>query len=327
MPNGTMSNQTPHDQSNSGRPARHHSQAHSHSHSHSHHHAHGAILGRMKFAFILNLVFAVIELVGGIWTNSVAILSDALHDFGDAIAVMLAIVMEKLSHKQSDHHFSYGYRRFSTLGAIITGVVLIAGSVVILIEAIPRLMNPQQPETNGMIVLAVLGVAVNGLAAYRISHGTSLNEKMLMWHMIEDVMGWVLVLVGALVMKFFDVPQVDAGLAIALSLWILYNVFQNLKSAMKVFLMASPQGDTLQIVQSEILKINLVRDIHHAHLWSLDGENHVLTIHVVVDPTAGIAEMEKVKSEVKALVRNHGIIEATVETEVLGTVCIDPEHQ
>ncbi|WP_374030394.1 cation diffusion facilitator family transporter [Bdellovibrio bacteriovorus] len=134
--------------------AHHH---HSHSHGHHHHHSHGAAVGRMTFALVLNLTFAVIELIGGLWTNSVAILSDALHDFGDAIAMLLAIILEKVSHKQSDGKFSYGYRRFSTLGAVITGLILVLGSIFILVEAVPRLFAPQQPHADGMILLAFFG--------------------------------------------------------------------------------------------------------------------------------------------------------------------------
>ncbi len=308
----------------------HHSHAHTGNkhfgHSHHHSHAHGSSLGRMKFAFILNFGFAFVELFGGVLTNSVSIMSNAIHDFGDAIAVALAIGMENLSHKRSDVNFSYGYRRFSTLGAIITGVILMAGSVLILIKSIPRLITPEQPQTDGVLALAIFGVLVNGIAAYRISHGKSLSEKMLMWHMLEDVMGWVLVLIGALVMKFFNVPEVDAGLAITLSLWILYNVFRNLKEAMKVFLMAKPSDASLDKVQAEIMLIDLVKDVHHAHLWSLDGENHILTVHVAVDPSAGVLEMEKVKLSVKELVKKYGIIEANVETELFGGGCFDPHH-
>ena len=304
-----------------------HHHGHSHSHSHSHHHSHGAIIGRMRFAFLLNLGFAIVELVGGIMTNSMAILSDALHDFGDALAMIIAITMEKVSHKTSDQHFSYGYRRFSTLGAIITGVILILGSVFILIEAAPRLIHPQQPHANGMLILAFFGVAVNGYAAFRISKGTSLNERMLMWHMIEDIAGWVLVLIGAIVMKFFDVPQVDAGLAIALSLWILYNVFRNLKEAMKVFLMATPKGASVEEVNAEIKSLDLVEGVHHAHLWSLDGENHVMSVHVVLKSSARIEDMQVVKLKIKDLVKKYGIIEATIETEIDGVGCLDPEHR
>lgn len=304
-----------------------HHHHHSHSHGHHHHHSHGAALGRMKMAFVLNLVFACVELAGGLWTNSVAILSDALHDFGDALAVALAIFLEKFSQKQSDGNFSYGYRRFSTLGALITGMILIVGSIFILIESVPRLLNPQQPHAEGMILLALLGLGVNGYAAYRVSKGESLNEKMLMWHMLEDVIGWAMVLVGAIVMKFYYVPQLDAGMAIALALWILYNVFRNVREAMKVFLMAAPSNIAISEVEAAVRKVSLVGDVHHAHLWSLDGENHIFTAHIVLQSGATIGDMEAVKGQVKKCVKDFGIIEATIEIEYNGESCVDPAHK
>ncbi|KYG63677.1 cobalt transporter [Bdellovibrio bacteriovorus] len=306
--------------------AHHH---HSHAdgkHHHHHHHSHGAALGNMTWAFALNLSFSIIELVGGILTNSVAILSDALHDFGDAVAMLLAIGLEKFSHKKSDHHFSYGYRRFSTLGAVITGGILIVGSIMILIEAVPRLINPQQPHADGMIALAVLGLTVNGYAAYRVSKGESLNEKMLMWHMIEDVLGWAMVFVGAIVMKFFDLPQLDAGMAIALALWIMYNVFRNLREAVDVFLMATPANASVADVEELIKKIPGVKAIHHSHLWSLDGQSHIFTAHVVLAAESSFEDVLQVKADIKKKVSSLGIIEATIETELLGMECIDPEH-
>ena len=315
------------DMSKNENKSHHHHHSHgSHSHGHHYHHSHGAALGRMKWAFLLNLGFAVIELIGGLWTNSVAILSDALHDFGDAVAVAIAIGLEKFSHKAVDEKFSYGYRRFSTLGALITGLILVFGSVFILIEAIPRLLNPVQPHADGMIALAILGLSVNGYAAYRVSKGESLNERMLMWHMMEDVAGWGLVLFGAIVMKFFDIPQLDAGLAIALSLWILYNVFKNLREALQIFLMGSPRQVQLEEIKAEILKLENVLQVHHAHLWSLDGESHVYTAHLVFAAGVPFEQMTVVKNKVKALVRQYGIVEASLETEWENNPCQDPSH-
>lgn len=280
----------------------------------------------MTWAFALNLSFSIIELVGGILTNSVAILSDALHDFGDAVAMLLAIGLEKFSHKKSDNHFSYGYRRFSTLGAVITGGILIVGSIMILIEAVPRLVNPQQPHAEGMIALAILGLTVNGYAAYRVSKGESLNEKMLMWHMIEDVLGWAMVFVGAIVMKFFDLPQLDAGMAIALALWIMYNVFRNLRQAVDVFLMAAPANASVADVEALIVKVPGVQAVHHGHLWSLDGQSHIFTGHIVLAVNSTVEEVIRIKTEIKKKVKELGIVEATLETEVLGTPCVDPQH-
>lgn len=280
----------------------------------------------MSIAILLNLAFALIELVGGLWTNSVAILSDALHDFGDAMAMMIALGLEKYSGKKSDQSFSYGYKRFSTLGAVITGVILVFGSIVILTQAIPRLFQPTQPHADGMILIALLGVAVNGYAALKVSKGTSLNEKMLMWHMIEDVLGWVMVLVGAIVMKFFDFPQLDAGMAILLAGWILFNVIRNLKEAFKVFLMAVPTQIDLKIIENEIIKLPEVTGVHHAHIWSLDGENHIYTAHLVIASVKDMNKVEVLKSNIKKNLKQFGIYEATLEIELQGVACADPDH-
>lgn len=293
--------------------------AHSHSGS-------GSSTKRMAIALCLNLGFALIELVGGLWTNSVAILSDALHDFGDAMAMLIALGLEKLSQKKSDQNFSYGYKRFSTLGAVITGGILVVGSIVILFEAVPRIFNPTQPHADGMILLALLGVLVNGYAALKVAKGTSLNEKMLMWHMIEDVLGWVMVLVGSIVMKFFDIPQIDAGMAILLASWILFNVVRNLKEAFKVFLMAVPSHLETSFVEAEIKKYPQVKDVHHAHIWSLDGENHIYTAHIVMDSMQDMAKVEELKAKIKKDLKVFGVYEATLEIELQGVECSDPNH-
>lgn len=297
---------------------------HSHGMGHHHHHVSGSI-GRMTFALVLNLTFAVIELIGGFYTNSVAIMSDALHDFGDSIALAIAIIMEKLSLRQSNSDYSYGYRRFSVLGAFITGVILVVGSVFILSEAVPRLLNPQQPKANEMILLAFIGVLVNGAAALRVSKGSSLNERMLMWHMLEDVMGWVIVLIGAIVMKFWNLPQIDAALAIILSLWVMYNVFRNLHQASRVFLMANPlsMNSVIELLKQE----EVVSDVHHTHLWSLDGEKHILTAHLVLHRELQTSELQNLKMKMKDSLKVFNIIEATFEIETKDFPCKDPIHK
>lgn len=280
----------------------------------------------MQFAFALNFCFAIFEVFGGYWTNSIAITTDAIHDFGDSFALLMAIILEKISHKKSDPRYSYGYRRFSVLGAVLTGGVLSVGSIIVLIKAVPRLIYPEQPVVDGMIGMAIFGVVVNGAAAYRVSRGTSLNERMIMWHMMEDVLGWVLVLVGAIVMKFFDLPQVDAALGILLALWILYNVFRNLREAIKVFLMAMPAKLKMTSVEEKILAVVSVMGVHHSHLWSLDGEQHIYTGHVVVSHATPSAEIDRIKGDIKSALKSLGIVEATLEIEFDNTNCEDPHH-
>lgn len=303
-----------------------HHHHHHHGH-HHHHHSHGdQVSGRLWLAFFLNLSFAVIELIGGYLVNSIAIITDALHDFGDATAIGLAFVLEKISRRAANDQYSYGYRRFSTAAALVTGFILVAGSLYILTEAVPRLFEPQTPFAPGMIALAVLGVAVNGFAAWRVSRGTSLNEKMIVWHLLEDAIGWVAVLIGAVVIQVTGWAQVDAILACLLALWILWNVTRNLRDVLRVFLQMVPPGVNLSKVKSHILQVQGVKDLHHLHVWSLDGEQHILTAHIVVSAVLDVQSLEAKKLEIKKVLKQEGIAEATLEFECEGADCADPHH-
>ena len=194
-------------------------------HAHNHNHGNNDVKN-IKTAFFLNFAFTIIEFIGGVLTNSMAILSDAVHDLGDCITLGFSWYFQKVSKKPRTQDFTYGYKRFSLLGAVINSVILLVGSVVILINAVPRLFNPQQPDVKGMLLLAVLGVVINSIALFRLRKGSSINEKVVSLHMLEDVLGWVAVLIGAGVMYFVDAPIIDPILSIAIALFILVNVFR-----------------------------------------------------------------------------------------------------
>lgn len=244
-------------------------------------HSHSQSSEKIGWAFFLNFGFTIIEFIGGWLTNSTAIMADAVHDLGDTLSIGSAWLLNKLGTKSATKEFTYGYRRLSLLGALINGIVLIVGSAWVLYEAVPRLSNPEMPETEGMIALAILGVLVNGFAAYKLQGGKSLNEKVLNWHLLEDVLGWVAVLIVAIVMQFKDWPVLDPVLSIGFTLFILFNVIRNLISTVKLFFQASPDNDLLQNVTDKLLELDAVSNLHHLHIWSLDGEHHVATVHIV----------------------------------------------
>lgn len=306
--------------------AHHESCSHSH-HSHGHHHHHG-VSGRMGVAFFLNLGFAIIELIGGIMTNSMAILSDALHDFGDAFSLGIAWWLEKKSHQQSDETFSYGYRRFSIFSATITGVLLVTGSVIIVYNSILRLQNPEPASARGMMALAILGLVVNAAAFYRLSKGQSLNEKMLSWHFIEDMTGWAVVLVGSLVMMAADVPWLDPLMAICLSVWVLYNVLRHLRETVQVFMQITPAHLRGSDVSDFLKSFAEVSATHHTHVWTLDGESHIMTTHVVLKSAINWDQAQDLKNQMKHQLRHKfGIHEATIEFEIQGQKCDDEAHR
>jgi len=249
---------------------------------HDHHHHHHGNAENLRAAFFLNLGFTLIELVGGLLTNSVAILSDALHDLGDSLALGLAWFLQNYANKGSDPQFSYGYRRFSLLGAVINALVLTVGSVFILIETVPRLLSPEPFNAVGMIGLAVLGVAVNGFAAYRLRGDKGSNAEVMSLHLLEDVLGWVAVLIVGVISLFVSLPILDPLLALAIAAYILYNVVQKLIGTVELFLQRVPGNIDLERVRRDLVQVDNVESAHHLHIWSLDGEHHVLTAHLVV---------------------------------------------
>ena len=288
--------------------------AHSHSHSSE----------KIGWAFFLNFGFTIIEFIGGWLTNSTAIMADAVHDLGDTLSIGSAWLLNKLGTKSATKEFTYGYRRLSLLGALINGIVLIVGSAWILYEAVPRLSNPEMPETEGMIVLAILGVLVNGFAAYKLHGGKSLNEKVLNWHLLEDVLGWVAVLIAAIVMQFKEWPVLDPVLSIGFTLFILFNVIRNLISTVKLFFQASPDNDLLQNVTDKLLELDAVSDLHHLHIWSLDGEHHVATVHVV-SQFESKAEYLELKESVSNALQEFELSHTTIEIELTSEECRDAD--
>lgn len=285
-----------------------------------HHHHHST--KNIRAAFFLNLGFAILELVGGLFTNSVAILSDALHDLGDSLTLGASWYFAKLAQKGSDREFSYGYKRFSVLGALISSVVLLMGSIFIISETIPRLLDPVQPDTSGMIILGIVGVAINGFAALKLSHGHSLNERAVYLHLLEDVLGWVATLIGAIVMHYTDYPVIDALLSIGIAIFILINVFSNLKKSFKIILQGTPQDIDIDKIHDAIISTEGVINFHDCHTWTMDGQYHILSVHLVVN-NLKMNELEKVKEEVKSRLKELGIDHSTVEFEQEGMDC-DP---
>jgi cobalt-zinc-cadmium efflux system protein len=288
--------------------------AHQHDHSHDHHgHGHDHASNNLLVALALNFSFAVIELVGGIYTNSVAVLSDALHDFGDAFSLGVAWYLQKISGKPRDEYYSYGYRRFSLLGALVVSSVLLIGVALVLRESVERLIKPEQADPKGMIVLAVLGVAINGFAALRVKKGDSHNERAVYLHLLEDVLGWIAVLFSSVVMLFLNWPFLDPLVSLGISLFILFNVYKNLRGVVRILLMEVPGHVKLPEFESAVRALKHVKDLDDLHLWTLDGKHHVLTMQVIVSDKLGFAALRKIKQQIRQLAELQGIRHSTIE--------------
>jgi len=261
-------------------------------------------------AFLLNLAFSVFEFVGGILTGSVAIASDAVHDLGDAASIGLSYFLEKKSRQQPDETYTYGYARYSVIGSMITTLILLVGSVMVIWNAIGRLIEPVQIHYNGMILFAVVGVCVNLGAAF-VTHGDgSLNQKAVNLHMLEDVLGWAVVLVGAIVMRFTDLVWIDPLMSIGVAAFILVNAGRNLKEGLDTFLEKIPRGIEVGQIKEHVTQIDGVLDVHHIHIWSMDGQSRYATMHIVTNSDA-----QRIKKSVREELREHGISHVTLELE------------
>lgn len=308
--------------------------AHNHSNQHS----------GLNTAFWLNAVFSLIEIAGGLYTNSTAILSDAIHDLGDTVAIGSGILLEKLSEKKRTKNYSYGYKRFSLLSAFFLSVLLIGGSVVILVKAGTALSSPHEVNSLGMLWLAVLGILVNGLAFLKIknqgnadhnhmhhhhshdhpnhshSHNHSQNNQALMLHMLEDVLGWAAVLIGSIVIYFTEWFWIDPLLSIGIALFILFNAVKNLIQTSKIFLQAVPENVSITQLTKDILEIDGVKDVHDVHVWTLDGNYSIGTVHVVVE-NEFISDQQELRDKIEKIMDQYSIKHPTLQIETSDTPC------
>lgn len=279
--------------------------------SHSHQHK---STRNIKVAFFLNLAFTLLEIIGGIWTNSVAILSDAIHDLGDSLSLGMSWYFDKKAKKKGNNKFSFGYQRFSVLGALINCLVLLFGSIFILLEAIPRIIEPEHSNAKGMIVFAIIGVFVNGTAVYKLKSGETLNEKVVSLHLLEDVLGWVAVLIVSIVLLFWDVPILDPLLSILILIYILVNAIKKLRETLLIFLQGVPLDINKEDIEKEIKELDNVESIDQINIWSLDGENHVISIHIRLS-VVSLEKVTLIKKDVRSILENKSINNITIEVE------------
>jgi cobalt-zinc-cadmium efflux system protein len=279
---------------------------------HNHHHS---AVSNLKLAFFLNLGFTIVEFIGGFWTNSTAILADAVHDLGDSFALAQAWYFESLSEKGATRTYTYGYRRFTLLGAVVSALVLMVSSFYVLSEAIPRIIEPEHSNAQGMALLALLGVSVNAFAMLRLSKGSGANIRIVALHLLEDVLGWAAILVVAVILMFKDIHVLDPILATLITIYILTNIVRQLRGIVPVFLQASPASTDIVEIGRQLENLELVDSTHHLHLWSLDGEHTVLTAHIVTERILTPEEYALLKQRFRHIVDTNEIYHSTLEIE------------
>lgn len=291
-------------------------------HSHHHTHVHAPEGGKnIAIAFLLNFSFTIIELIGGLLTNSVAILSDALHDLGDSISLALAWYFQKVSGHSPNARYSYGYKRFALLGALINATVLLLGSVFVIYASVMRIIEPQYVKVEGMFLLAILGVIINGVAVWRTHKSSGINERIVSLHLLEDVMGWIAVLIASVVMMFVEIPILDPILSIGISIFVLYNVVRNLITTFNVILQGVPSDIKLTELQKKVEQLDAVISVHDLHVWSLDSQYNIASLHAVISPEMTLEQMTQLKHNIKLLMLAEQIEHTTVEFETEQEEC------
>jgi cobalt-zinc-cadmium efflux system protein len=285
---------------------------------------------RVRFAAFMNFAFTIVEIIGGLWTNSLAILSDALHDFGDSIALIVSWLFERGAKKAPDARHTFGYQRLSLFSALFSAAVLVGGSIVIIFEAIPRFFNPETVNAFGMVGIAVIGITFNGAGFFLLKKGASLNEKVLSWHLLEDVLGWIGVFVGGIIIYVWKFYLIDPIITVALTVFILYNVAKNLREAINILLQGVPKHINLEAVKEDIKAITGVLEMHDIHIWSLEGETDVFSAHVVVDDETLEKRPQQTKQTIKDTLEKHHIEHSTIELEgkgqCTGMVCEERQN-
>ncbi len=274
---------------------------------------------RIGMAFLLNMSFAIAESVGGLLFGSVAVLSDAVHDFGDAVSIGLALWLEKKSRRAPDGRYTYGYGRYSVFGGLFTTLLLLIGSATVMLHAIGRLRQPTEVDTGGVLWMAAVGLAVNAVAAFVTHGGASLNQRAVNLHMLEDVLGWAVVLVGAVVMCLTGWTLLDPLLSVGVSLFVIIKAIGSLRDTLSVLAEGTPAAIVCETLAADLTAVDGVRNVHHLHVWSLDGIHHAATLHAVIDGDASNA-----KARMRAVLKAHDITHVTLETESPEECCEQP---
>ncbi|MCP5468549.1 MAG: cation transporter [Deltaproteobacteria bacterium] len=285
--------------------------------------SHNQKVRNIKVATFLNISFTIIEIIGGLWTNSLAILSDALHDFGDSIALLTSWLAERMAQKPPDTKRTFGYKRLSLFSALFAALVLVAGSLFILSETIPRLLNPEHVNSRGMAGLAIVGIFFNSIGFLRLTKGASLNERVLSLHLLEDVLGWVVILIGSIIIEFWDNHLIDPIMTIGFTVFILWGVIKKLKETFNVLLQGVPSYINISEIKNALISLTGVSAVHDVHIWSLDGETNIFTAHIVLEKTI-MGEAFELREKIKKILENFQIKHSTIEIETEASCLSSP---
>ena len=263
-------------------------------------------------AFFLNLTYAIVEFIAGGVFGSSAVLADSVHDLGDAIAIGISAFLESISNREEDSHYTLGYKRFSLLGAMITAVILMTGSVLVILENIAKIFHPQPVNDEGILWLGIIAIIINVLASLVIRKGQTKNESILSLHFLEDTLGWVAVILMAIVLRFTDWYILDPLLSLVISFFILSKALPRFWSTLKIFLDAVPEGVDIQKIKTDLAELDHVASVNQLNLWTMDGLEKNAIVHVCLKE---MEHMETCKESIRIFLKDCGFQNITIEVD------------
>ena len=264
-------------------------------------------------AFFLNLSYAIVEFIAGGIFGSSAVLADSVHDLGDAIAIGISALLETISNREEDRHYTLGYKRFSLLGALVTAVILITGSILVILENIAKIFHPQSVNDEGIFWLGIIAITINVLASLVIRKGQTKNESILSLHFLEDTLGWLAVILMAIILRFTDWYILDPLLSLAISFFILSKALPRFWSTLKIFLDAVPEGVDIQKIKTDLAELDHVASINQLNLWTMDGLEKNAIVHVCLKE---MEHMETCKESIRIFLKDCGFQNITIEVDV-----------
>lgn len=274
----------------------------------------------IKIAFLLNLAFSIVEAIGGILTNSISIISDSLHNLGDSITIGINYIFEKKSKKLPNKEYSYGYLRYTMLGSLIASFILLIGSVVIIYNVVPRLIKPLSVNYDAMIIFGIFGLLINLYATIKIMRSKE-KDKKINTHMIEDTVIWLFILTGSICIKVFDAVIIDPILSLLIAIYILYQVYKYMKNIYNIFMEKVPKNVKIDEIKKDIEENESIDNVHHIHIWSMDGVNNYMTAHIHLNKVLSEEEIIKTKNDVKNKLMEDKINHITLEVEYFNEKC------
>ena len=263
-------------------------------------------------AFFLNLTYAIVEFIAGGVFGSSAVLADSVHDLGDAIAIGISAFLETISNREEDNQYTLGYKRFSLLGALLTAIILMTGSVLVILENVTKILNPQPVNDEGIFWLGIIAITINVLASLVVGKGKTKNESILSLHFLEDTLGWVAVILMAIILRFTDWYILDPLLSLVISFFILSKALPRFWSTVKIFLDAVPEGINIKQVKSGLERLDNVASLNQLNLWTMDGLEKNAIVHLCLEDWE---QMTETKNQVRQLLEERGVQNITIEVD------------